>query len=236
MLTEKAQPLLDTGLKINDDVALVYAAKQGSMPAFEQLVDRHTAMVFRVVMHITNSHEDAEDSVQEAFLKAFRHLQHFEERARFSTWLTRIAVNEALIKLRTSRRAQIISMDEETGESSPLADRISDWRPNPEQLYNSSQLREILQQALVVLPRAHRVVFLLRDVEGLSIAETAEMLGLTVSNVRTRLHRARLGLRQRLSRHFESRKGGAGFSLPRRRFMETTLRTGKPLHQEQPGA
>jgi RNA polymerase sigma-70 factor, ECF subfamily len=187
----------------SDDVALVHSAKQGDMAAFEELLKRHTNMIFRVAMHITSLREDAEEVVQDAFLKAFRHLQRFEERSRFSTWLTRIAVNEALIKLRGSRRAPTISIDEETDESAPLGDKIADWRPNPEQLYSSTQLREILQQALASLPDSYRVVFLLRDVEGLSIAETAEMLGLCVPNVKARLFRARLKLRKFLSRYFE---------------------------------
>jgi RNA polymerase sigma-70 factor (ECF subfamily) len=235
MLTAKTQPELDT-LDINDDVALVDSAKQGDMAAFEQLVNRHTAMIFRVVMHITNSREDAEDIVQDAFLKAFQHLQHLEERSRFSTWLTRIAVNEALTKLRSSRRASIISMDDEIGENSPFVDRIAEWGPNPEQLYNSTQLKEILQQALAALPHAHRVVFLLRDVEGLSIAETAETLGLTFSNVRTRLHRARLELRQHLSRHFERGATTAAYSLPLQQILGIVIGPGKPLHREQPAA
>jgi RNA polymerase sigma-70 factor (ECF subfamily) len=95
----KRQQQIDT----SDDVALVHAAKQGEMGAFEQLVERHTAMIFRVAMHIMNSREDAEDIVQDAFLKAFQHLQRFEERSRFSTWLTRIAVNVALERTRGAR-------------------------------------------------------------------------------------------------------------------------------------
>jgi RNA polymerase sigma-70 factor (ECF subfamily) len=187
----------------SDDVALVHAAKLGEMAALELLLKRHAALIFRVAMHIVGSAEDAEDVVQESFLKAFQNLQHFEERARFSTWLTRIAVNEALGKLRRSRRFATVSIDEETDESTPLADRVADWRPNPEQSYSRAELREILRQALASLPHSYRVVFLLRDVEGLSIIETAEMLGLCVANVKARLFRARLKLRKSLSRYFE---------------------------------
>jgi RNA polymerase sigma-70 factor (ECF subfamily) len=197
----------------SEDVALVCSAKEGDVAAFEELIKRHTTMIFRIAMHITGSGEDAEDVVQDAFLKAFQHLQHFEERARFSTWLTRIAVNEALTKLRRSRRSPTISIDEEADESMSLGDRIADWRPNPEQSYNASQFRELLQEALASLPDHQRVVFLLRDIEGLSIADTAGMLGLSVPNVKSRLLNARLKLRQGLSRHFE--RGGviAGSSL-----------------------
>jgi len=198
----------------SEDVALVHTAKDGNVAALEQLIKRHTAMIFRVAMHITNSREDAEDVVQDAFLKAFQHLQHFEERARFSTWLTKIAVNEALRRLRDSRRAPMVSMDEETEETKPFSDRIADWRPNPEQLYSRTELREILQQALASLQHSYRVVFLLRDVEGFSIAETAELLGLCVPNVKARLFRARLKLRKFLSRYFEHGETTTDPTLP----------------------
>ena len=128
-------------LGASDEAALIYSAKQGDMAVFEKLIKRHTAMIFRIAMHITGSREDAEDVVQDAFLKAFQNLQRFEERSRFSTWLTRIAVNEALTKLRRSRRGQTISIDDEGDDSMSLGDRIADWRPNPEQDYNALQLR-----------------------------------------------------------------------------------------------
>ena len=199
MSTRKRQHETDT----RNDVELVHAAKQGDMAAFEQLVQRYTAMIFRVAMNITSSREDAEDIVQDAFLKAFLNLQRFEERSRFSTWLTRIAVNASLMKRRSSRRATIVSMDQESDDGSTLADKVADWKPNPEQLYSRAELKAILQRALASLPHSYRVVFWLRDVEGVSIADTAEMLGLTVPNVKARLFRARLKLREHLSRHFE---------------------------------
>ena len=204
------QPDLDT----SDDLALVHAAKQGDMTAFEQLVERHTAMIFRVAMHIMNSREDAEDIVQDAFLKAFLNLQRFEERSRFSTWLTRIAVNAALMKLRSSRRATTISIDQEADDGNTLADNVADWKPNPEQLYSQAELREILQRALASLPHSQRVVFLFRDVEGVSVAGTAEMLGLSIPNVKGRLFRARLKLREHLSRYFERGSRATEPSLP----------------------
>lgn len=207
---------------VSEDAALVYSAKQGDMAAFEELIKRHTAMIFRIAMHITGSHEDAEDVVQDAFLKAFHNLQRFEERSRFSTWLTRIAVNEALTKLRRSRRGQTISIDDEGDDSMSLGDRIADWRPNPEQDYNASQLWELLQEALASLPDHYRVVFLLRDVEGLSIADTAGMLGLSVPNVKSRLLNARLKLRQSLSRYFETGGATTAASLPHKQAIRKT--------------
>jgi len=199
-----------------NDVALVCSAKQGSTDAFARLIERHGDLIFRVAMHITGSREDAEDIAQEAFMKAFRHLQSFEERARFSTWLTRIAVNEALMKLRCSRRASILSLDAQVEEQTPMKDTLADWRPDPEQSYNRNELREILEQALATLPEAWKVVFLLRDVEGMSIADTAEALELSVTNIKTRLFRARLKLREQLSPYFEQSGPAMKFRATRR--------------------
>jgi RNA polymerase sigma-70 factor (ECF subfamily) len=210
MSIRKTQHELDA----SDDVALVHAAKQGDMAAFEQLVTRHTAMIFRVAMHILSSREDAEDIVQDAFLKVFQHLHRFEERSRFSTWLTRITVNAALMKLRSLRRTTTISMDQEADEGSTLADKVADWNPNPEQLYSRTELREILHRALASLPHSYRVVFLLRDVEGVSVADTAEMLELSIPNVKARLFRARLKLREQLSRYFQRGKNATESKVP----------------------
>jgi RNA polymerase sigma-70 factor (ECF subfamily) len=192
----------------SDDAALINSAKQGNMAAFEELIKHHTTMISRIAMHLVGSREDAEDVVQDAFLKAFQRLHDFEERARFSTWLTRIAVNEALTKLRRSQRSYTSSIDDEVGEGMSLGDTIADWRPNPEQDYSASELKELLQEALTSLPDHYRAVFLLRDVEGISIADTAEMLELSVSSVKSRLLNARLKLRQSLSKYFA--RGGMG--------------------------
>jgi RNA polymerase sigma-70 factor, ECF subfamily len=196
-------PMTQQEIETDRDVTLVRAAKCGDMAAFEQLVTRHTAMVFRVAMHILASREDAEDVIQDAFLRAFQNLSGFEERSRFSTWLTRIAVNSALMKLRVSRRSTTASLDEESEVGSALIDTVADWRPNPEQLYRETELRQILLHALDSLPEGCRVVFLLRDVEEFSVADTAEMLNISIPSVKSRLFRARLKLRARLSKYFE---------------------------------
>jgi RNA polymerase sigma-70 factor, ECF subfamily len=201
------KPQLDLGT--HDDVSLVRSAKQGDMAAFEKLVTRHTDMILRIATHITNSREDAEDAVQEAFLNAYLHLQHFEERSRFSTWLTRIAINEALGKLRSARRAPLLSIDEGIDDCRSLADEISDWRPNPEEMYGQNQLRRILREELALLPDAYRLVFLMRDVEGLSTADASAALGVSVPSVKARLLRARLKLRQGLSPYFERGEAAA---------------------------
>jgi RNA polymerase sigma-70 factor (ECF subfamily) len=212
-----------------DDSTLVHAAKQGDSTAFGALVHRYTPMVFRVAMNIMNSREDAEDIVQDAFLNAFQHLQRFEERSRFSTWVTRIAVNGALMKLRSLRRVIPISLDQEMDVGMPWADRVADWKPNPEQLYSQTELREILQQALTSLPHSYRIVFFLRDVEGLSIADTANMLGLTIPNVKARLFRARLKLREHLSRFFERAGHAIAPRLPLKRIVKELQRGARAL-------
>jgi len=186
------------------DIDLVRSAKRGEMAAFEELVRRHTQRVFSIACHITRSHEEAEDVSQETFLKAFLHLNAFEERAQFSTWLTRIAINAALAVARSSR-VKTASAEEPEWEASSALDEVSEWRANPEQLYSRSQLRQLLQQALETLPQAYSTVFLLRDIQGLSILETAAALQLSVSAVKTRLLRARLQLRGTLSKSFIQR-------------------------------
>ena len=183
---------------------LVHAAKQGDTIAFEELVRRYTHRVFRIAQHITHSSEVAQEVVQEVFLRVFRHIENFEERAKFSTWLTRVTVNTALTMHRPTRHADA-SLDENwQDEDVSGSELVPDWRPNPEQLYSRSELRTILEQALEQLPERYSTVFVLRDIEGLSIEETASALGLTPPAVKTRLLRARLQLRERLSAHFQS--------------------------------
>jgi len=199
------------GEPVSDELALVHAAKAGSLEAFEQLVRRYDRNVFRIAQHITQNREDAEDVVQDAFLKAFQNLEGFQENSKFYTWLVRIAVNEALMKLRRRRPGQMVSLDEDirTEEDSVPRD-VADWAPNPEQLYDQAELREILQKTVQGLPPSFRTVFVLRDVEGLSTEETAEALELSVPAVKSRLLRARLQLRDRLTKYFKSKNRGDG--------------------------
>jgi RNA polymerase sigma-70 factor (ECF subfamily) len=193
----------------SDELALVNAAKAGDVSAFEQLVKRYDRNVFRIAQHITHSREDAEDVVQEAFLKAYSNLAQFQGQSKFYTWLVRIAVNEALMKLRRRRPERFVSLDEDVKtEEDSLPREVADWSPNPEQLYNQSELRDILSRTIQGLPPTFRTVFVLRDVEGLSTEETAEALDLSVPAVKSRLLRARLQLRERLNRYFQKRENG----------------------------
>ena len=197
----------DTGAEL----ALVQAARSGDISAFEQLVKKYDRNVFRIAQHITQNREDAEDVVQEAFLKAYSNLGNFQGQSKFYTWLVRIAVNEALMKLRKRKTDKTVSMDEEVEtEEGSMPREFADWSPNPEQLFGQSELGDILQKTIQGLPSSFRTVFVLRDVEGLSTEETAEMLGLSVPAVKSRLLRARLQLRERLSRYFKKNKDGNG--------------------------
>jgi RNA polymerase sigma-70 factor (ECF subfamily) len=194
---------------ISDELALVRAAKAGDISAFEQLVRRYDRNVFRIAQHITQNREDAEDVVQDAFLKSYENLKNFQEQSKFYTWLVRIAVNEALMRLRRRRPERMVSLDEDVKtEEDSMPREVADWTPNPEQQYSQEELRDILQRTIQGLPSSFRTVFVLRDVEGLSTEETAEALGLSIPAVKSRLLRARLQLRERLNKYFKKRKDG----------------------------
>src|SRR5437764_5272032 len=196
---------------VSEELQLVQAAKRGDITAFEQLVKRYDRNVFRIAQHITQNREDAEDVVQDAFLKAYSNLGQFQGQSKVYTWLVRIAVNEALMKLRRRRPERMVSLDEEVKtEDDSVPREVADWTPNPEQMYNQAELRDILTRTIQGLPPGFRTVFVLRDVEGLSTEETAQALELSIPAVKSRLLRARLQLRERLSRYFQKRASGDG--------------------------
>jgi RNA polymerase sigma-70 factor (ECF subfamily) len=187
----------------DDEPALVAAAKSGDITAFETLVGRYERKIFRLTQNITQNREDAEDAMQEAFLKAFEHLGGFEGNSRFYTWLVRIAVNQALMKLR-KRRPNVVSLDEQVDTGEDMMPReVEDWGPSPEERYGQTELSGILSSVIGDLDPSFRIVFQLRDIEELSTEETAEALGLSVPAVKSRLLRARLKLRQKLNRYFK---------------------------------
>ena len=191
----------------HDDMVLVHACICGEPAAFEQLVKRYDRRLLRIALHITHNMEDAQDAVQDAFLKVFRRLTQFQGNSKFSTWLTRITINESLMKLRKLRSTKEVSLDAEfQGEESESAFEIIGSTPNPEEMYRNSEVRNLLRSALQELLPAIRIVFVLRDVEGLSTEETAEVLKLTQSAVKARLWRARLELRERLSPYFATQR------------------------------
>ena len=189
-----------------NDLDLVHASKQGDADAFEQLVKRYDRRLLRISQTVTHNREDSEDAVQEALLKAFQNLADFREDSQFSTWLIRITVNQSLMKVRKQRTRKEVSLDEDSqveGEMLPLD--VPDRSPGPEQLCWASELRGILARAVEELRPILRVVFVLRDVEGLSIEQTAQVLNLSQEAVKARLWRVRLHLRERLSKHFDER-------------------------------
>src|SRR5437016_5172145 len=196
---------------VSEEMQLVRRAKRGDDAAFEELVRRYDRNVFRIAQHITQNREDAEDVVQDAFLKAYTNLNQFQGQSKFYTWLVRIAVNEALMKLRRRRPERMVSLDEDVKtEEDSVPREVADWSPNPEQQYNQAELKEILTKTIQGLPPSFRTVFVLRDVEGLSTEETADALDLSIPAVKSRLLRARLQLRERLSRYFQKRVSGDG--------------------------
>jgi RNA polymerase sigma-70 factor (ECF subfamily) len=206
-------PTIQSIAEVNEphpDVALVERVRGGDISAYDTLVRKYERQLFRIAQHITQNREDAEDVMQDAFLKAYEKLDQFQGNSKFYTWLVRIAVNESLMRLRKRRTGKTVSMDEDvqTEEGSMPRD-FADWAPNPEQNFTQTELGEILGKTIQGLPQGFRVVFVLRDVEGLSTEETAETLGLSVPAVKSRLLRARLQLRDRLTRYFRKKTPAA---------------------------
>ena len=188
----------------DNEAQLVEAARAGDTGAFTELVNRYDRRIFRLAMNITQNREDAEDALQETFLKAFSHLPQFQGNSRFYTWLVRIAVNESLMKLRKRKATAAFSLDEPIETPDDLIPREhADWDDNPEQKYAQRELREILDRAVQSLSPIFRSVFVLRDLDELSTEETAEVLQLSVPAVKSRLLRARLQLREKLSQYFQ---------------------------------
>ena len=190
-----------------DESVFLARARAGDGAAFGQLVEHYERKIYRLAKRITQNDEDAEDVLQEAFLKAYEHLPGFKGDSKFYTWIVRIAVNEALMKLRKRKGDRFVSLDEpiETGEEE-VKREVAVWEGNPEQQYSQEELQRILDEAVQSLKPDFRTVFMLRDIEELSTEETAEALGLSVPAVKSRLLRARLALREKLTRQFK-RKG-----------------------------
>jgi RNA polymerase sigma-70 factor (ECF subfamily) len=208
-----------------DDLDLVHASKHGDVAAFEQLVKRYDRKLLRIAQSVTHNREDSQDAVQEAFLKAYQNLADFREHSQFSTWLIRITVNQSLMKLRKQRTVREVSLDEDVqGERDMLPVEVTDWAPNPEQLYWASELRHILTQTLEALRPPLRAVFVLRDIEGLSIDQTAVVLGLSQAAVKARLWRARLQLREGLNKYFRKKGNSAPVEIHPSRLTTEILR------------
>jgi RNA polymerase sigma-70 factor (ECF subfamily) len=195
-----------------EESALVTQAREGDTASFAELVRRYEGKIFRLAQHITQNREDAEDVLQETFMKAYEHLEQFKGDSKFYTWIVRIAVNQALMKLRRRKTDKSVSIDEtiDTGEDTVVRE-IAAWGEDPEQKFSRDELGSILDTAIESLEPLYRSVFVLRDIEELSTEETAEALGLSVPAVKSRLLRARLQLREKLTRFFK-RKGDDAFA------------------------
>jgi RNA polymerase sigma-70 factor (ECF subfamily) len=196
----------------SDELSLVARAKDGDAVAFTELVNRYDKRIFRLAKHITQNDEDAEDVLQETFLKAYEHLDGFQGNSKFYTWIVRIGVNEALMKLRKRKSSRTVSLDEEidTGEEMVVRE-IAVWEGNPEDQYSKEEFHALLNEALDSLKPAFREVFTLRDIAELSTEETAERLNISIAAVKSRLLRARLQLREKLTRLFK-KKGDDAFA------------------------
>ncbi len=195
-----------------DEGILVAQAREGDTKAFAELVRRYEGKIFRLAQHVTQNREDAEDVLQETFMKAYEHLDQFKGDSKFYTWIVRIAVNQALMKLRRRKTDKSVSLDEtiDTGEDT-LVREIAAWDEDPEQRFSREELSAILESAIQTLEPPYRSVFVLRDIDELSTEETAEALNLSVPAVKSRLLRARLQLREKLTRYFK-RKGDDAFA------------------------
>jgi RNA polymerase sigma-70 factor (ECF subfamily) len=191
------------------DEVLVERARAQDEAAFEELVGRYENKLYRLAMRFVRNETDAQEILQDAFLSAWRNLPSFEGRAQFGSWMYRVTVNAALMLLRSRNRHPEVTVDDV--EPTVLNDAVaesgqmranSDWSQRPDEQLQSEEMRKHIQRSVDALPDGLRTVFLLRDVEELSTEDTAEMLGLSVPAVKTRLHRARLALREAIGRYF----------------------------------
>jgi RNA polymerase sigma-70 factor (ECF subfamily) len=189
------------------DVELVERLKRGEMEAFGTLLSRYQGKVYRLAMNMTRNPQDAEEVTQDVFWTVARKIGAFDGRAAFSTWLYRVTANAALMKLR-GRRSEPHFPIEEAGpafaKDGHFARPVADWSELPEEQLLAAESRRVLGQAIEALPPDYRAAVVLRDIEGLSNQEVAETVGTTVLAVKSRLHRARLALRERLAAYFEA--------------------------------
>jgi RNA polymerase sigma-70 factor (ECF subfamily) len=185
-----------------DDFALVERAVCGDRGAFELLVRRHERRVYRVALAVLGNAEDAEEAMQDAFVKAYRHLGQFRRESKFTTWLTRIAINEAVQKRRVRR--DFISLDDSRAADDAFMPRRTEcWRDDPEKVFGKQELRETVEAAVRGLPAIYREAFVLRDIEEMNAEEAAEAIGITVPALKSRLLRARLLVREALAASLE---------------------------------
>jgi len=189
---------------LDEDISLLDRIRAGDTSAFEELVHRHAQRVYRVAMGIIGNHEDAEEAMQQTFLRVHKHLGQFQRLSKFTTWMTRIALNEALQIRR--RRSPTVSLDDpQVIDEESMPRQLRDWHDDPSKIYDKQQIREIVETAIQSLPSIYREAFVLRDVQGLTSEESAAALGIGLSALKTRLLRARLMMREALTVYLQKR-------------------------------
>ena len=186
--------------------ALVRDLQNGNLDAYDKLAEIYQKKIYGLSFHLTRNQMDAQDVTQEVLLTLFRKINMFQGKSAFSSWVYRIAVNASYMKLRTKKKEPNVSIDElmpSFNSAGFQQEKIQDWSENTESLLFTKETRDVINKAVDLLPEKEKVVFLLRDVEGLSSEKAGEILDLTVPAVKSRLHRARLFLRKKLSNYFE---------------------------------
>lgn len=197
------------------DSDIVKRVRDGEHALFEILMRRHNQRIYRAARAVVKDEAEVEDVMQQAYINAFMHLHQFEDRSEFSTWLTRIALNEAFARRQKMQRAESLAIHE-GGRDGALAEKITSTQPDPERQAYAQELRRVLEHAVDELPESYRTVFMLRDVEGLSTSETGIGLGIGEEAVKTRLHRARAMIRRSVSAQLGTLTGSAfQFQAPR---------------------
>jgi RNA polymerase sigma-70 factor, ECF subfamily len=190
------------------DEDLVLSAQQGDDRAFAELVERHYTSCLKLALSILRDKSDAEDEVQNACWKAFEHLGQFNREAKFSTWLTRIVVNQCLMRLRQAKRAKLFYMDDTQLGDEVVTLELRDETPTPEEQLGNREIASVLEQEINRIPPLLREVFILRDVKELPMQEVADRLNISIAAAKSRLLRARLELRSRMERH-QAKAGAA---------------------------
>lgn len=197
-----------------DEAQIIASILAGNTHQFHDLIRPYERSAYVMALSMLKNEADAEDAAQEAFLKAFRSLQTFRAESKFSTWLLSITLNEARNRLRHKNTVRIESLDEPSGENEHVSPALlRDWREIPSQTLERMEVREMLRQAITSLPRIYREVLLLRDVDDLSVCESAEALGITESSVKVRLHRARIMMQKKLAPQLKQMSPKRGWFL-----------------------
>lgn len=202
MDSQQQHQIQNRAVEQESDDSLVERCRQGDQRAFGELMKRYQSPALKVALSIVRHHQDAEDEVQNAFWKAYEHIDQFNQEAKFSTWLTRIVVNQCLMHLRKARRAKFAYIDDTLSHDDQLTPELPDLRQSPEQTLGRVEVGEVLQAEIRRTPPLLRNVFLLRDVEQRPMTEVARVLGISVAAAKSRLLRARAELRSRMRKHY----------------------------------